>query len=68
MDSERQQRFVERLSQLDRPELMAVLRSMQCEFPIDFTDECLASMSVERLRHVAAAACLHARNLDSFVA
>jgi hypothetical protein len=32
---------------------------MRCPFNLDFTDEFLDSVSVERLRHIVLGACLH---------
>lgn len=37
---------------MGRHELTKKLLGMKCEFPIDFSREFLASMSVEHLRHV----------------
>jgi hypothetical protein len=44
---------------MTRDDLVDTLRRMQCGFPIDFTDEYLASVSVERLRHIVLAAAIH---------
>jgi len=49
------------IQEMDRPELKRLLTGLRCEFPLDFTDEFFNSASVERLRHVALAAVLHAR-------
>lgn len=46
-----------------RAELVDLLRSLDCDFPLDFTDDFLAAMSVERLRHVCLAAAMRARHL-----
>ncbi len=48
------------LARMPREQIVSTLRSLDCDFKIDFTDEYLGSLSLERLRHVALAACLHA--------
>jgi hypothetical protein len=50
------------IAEMDRQHLVEMLRSMQCGFSIDFSDEFLASMSLERLRHVTLAAAMHSRS------
>ncbi|MCE5278095.1 MAG: hypothetical protein ABFD92_09950 [Planctomycetaceae bacterium] len=55
--------FVASLQTLDRCELIRLLRGIQCDFDMDFTDDFLNSISVERLRHILTAASLHATNL-----
>lgn len=52
--------LVRRLGRMGRGELIKTLRGLHCAFRLDFTDEYLKSMSVERLRHVILAAGLHA--------
>ena len=42
-----------------RPQLVALLRRMRCGFDIDFSDDYINSMTLDRLRHVALAASLH---------
>jgi hypothetical protein len=44
---------------MDREELILVLRGMHCTFPMDFTEEYLQTVSVERLRHIVLAAGAH---------
>jgi len=50
-----------RLAHMDRADLIRTLRNLHCPFPLDFSDDCLAEMSLERLRHVVLAAALHDR-------
>lgn len=50
-----------RIAHLDREGLMGQLRQLKCSFELDFTDEFLASLSVDRLRHILLAAALHTR-------
>ncbi len=47
---------------MDRDGLISFLWRLDCEFQIDFTDEYLQGMNLERLRHLVATVVLHARN------
>lgn len=51
--------MITEIADMDRPGLIALLRDMHCTFPLDFTEEYLDSVSVDRLRHIALAASLH---------
>jgi hypothetical protein len=51
--------LIEKINDMDRPGLMQMLRGMRCSFKIDFTQEFLDSVSLERLRHIVLAASLH---------
>ena len=53
--------LVSEIQAMDRDGLIHLLRTMQCDFAVDFTDDFLSSISVERLRHIVLAASLHAR-------
>ena len=53
-------RIIEQIHQLDRDGCVAELRGIQTP-RLDFSDEYLASMSLDQLRHVLMAACLQAR-------
>lgn len=44
---------------MDREELILLLRGMHCTFPMDFSEEYLQTLSVERLRHIVLAAWVH---------
>ncbi len=55
----RAEQLVDRISAMDRAGLIEALRRMRCEFPMDFTDDYLASLSIERLKHIVLAASLH---------
>jgi len=50
-----------KLAAMDRDELIVYLRGLDCNFDLDFTESFLASVSIERLQHIALAASLHAR-------
>ena len=54
-----------RLAQMDRKELIRFIRQIRCSFELDFSDDFLHSMSLERLRHVTVAALLHANGVAS---
>ena len=60
--------LVSRIASLDRAELVAVLRGLDCDFRLDFTDEFLSTVSIERLQHIVLAASLHAHHLPAVVA
>lgn len=47
---------------MDRKGMVRFLRALDCDFQIDFTDEYLEAISLERLQHLVAAAGMHARN------
>ncbi len=47
------------LAQMDRKSLIETLQGMKCTFELDFSDEFLNSVSIERLRHIALGASLH---------
>ena len=51
-----------KIADMDRPELIKVLRSLHCGFGLDFTDDFLQSVSIERLRHIVLGAVLHVPN------
>ncbi len=51
-----------RIAGMDRPELISLLRGMECSFDLDFTDEFLDGISLERLRHIILGAALHVRH------
>jgi hypothetical protein len=52
-----------KVADMDRPQLIETLRSLHCDFCLDFTDDFLQSASMERLRHIVLAAALHTRNV-----
>jgi len=45
---------------MNRAGLIRMLRRLDCDFELDFTDEFLADISLPRLRHIVLAASLHA--------
>ena len=56
-------RLAAQLAEMDRPELIRVLRDIECGFTMDFTDEYLESLSMEELRHIVLAACARAEQV-----
>ena len=59
MDIESQEKLITELASMDRAGLAAFLRTLECTFPLDFTEEFLRTVAIDRLRHIALAACLH---------
>ncbi|NLW86757.1 MAG: hypothetical protein GXY38_07775 [Planctomycetes bacterium] len=57
--------LVQRIAGMKRPGLIKELRSLDCNFPIDFSDEFLQTVSIERLRHIILAASLHTRTVQT---
>lgn len=53
--------LIKRISSLDRKGVIGLLQDMPSHFPMDFSPEFLANCSVEKLRHILLAACLHAQ-------
>jgi len=53
-----------RIAKMNRQQVIALLRSFECSFKLDFTDEFLEAISMERLRHIILGAALHAHNLS----
>jgi len=53
-------KLITRLASMGRQDLKAMLDSLKTRFPLDFTDDFLADIPVDKLRHVTLAACLHA--------
>ena len=61
MPVESPDQIINEIANMTRPQLVKLLRGLQCGFHLDFSDEYLASLSVERLRHIALAASLRSR-------
>ena len=58
------EQLAKKIAEMPRRRLVTLLRSMDCDFAVDFTDKFLKSASLERLRHIALAAALHAHNVS----
>ena len=48
--------LAKKLAKMDRDRLIKKLRSLCCSFQLDFTDDFLTGISLERLRHITLAA------------
>ena len=53
------------VSALDRDALLDQFHSYRANFPVDFTDEFLKSMPIDRLRHIFVALCLQTQRMPS---
>ena len=51
------------VTSLDKPALVQQFGSYPACFPVDFTREFLESQSVDRLRHLFVAMCLHTQRM-----
>ena len=51
--------IVSTIASMRRPQLVTLLRRMRCGFDIDFSDNYINSMNIDRLRHIALAASMH---------
>lgn len=47
------------IATMDRLHLISLLRDLPYSFPMDFSDEFLDTISLERLRHIALGASMH---------
>jgi len=64
MSSETVERLTLDVAAMGRPELVRTLRELECTFEIDFTDEYLESISLERLQHLVLVAALHSSRFE----
>jgi hypothetical protein len=55
----RAEKLVDKIAQMDRTSLVQELRQMRCDFKMDFSDDFLDTVSLERLQHIVLAAFLH---------
>jgi len=62
MTPQQREDFISQIATMSRRDLVRSLRGMPCAFDLDFTDDCLESMELDRLRHVVLAASLHAKS------
>ena len=47
------------LAPMDREDLIRTILSLDCNFPVDLTEDYLHALSMERLRHICTALRLH---------
>jgi len=62
------QSLTDRIAEMDRPSLIKALRELKCDFKMDFDEEFLTGVSIERLRHILLAVCMHAHELPAQLA
>ncbi len=62
------QSLTDRIAEMDRPSLIEALRGLECDFKMDFDEEFLTEVSIERLRHILLAVCMHAHELPARLA
>jgi hypothetical protein len=48
---------------LDRPAIVSQFHAYRASFPIDFTEDFLSTVSLDRLRHILVALCLQQQRL-----
>ncbi|MHC4294958.1 MAG: hypothetical protein ACYSTL_05175 [Planctomycetota bacterium] len=60
MAAPKMEKLTQQIATMDRDALVRTLRQLNCDFELDFTDEFLSEVSLERLRHIVTAALLHA--------
>ena len=53
------ERTLKTVATMDRQSLVHMIRHLNCTFTLDFSDEFLKGVSLERLRHIALAAMLN---------
>lgn len=56
------EKLPDRIARMGRPGLIKLLGRLECSFTLDFTPEFLDSITLQRLRHIVAAAAYHATN------
>ena len=61
MQGARIEALLKHIAEMDRSDLVRFLRSLDVEFTIDFTNEFLDAISLERLRHITLAAALRSK-------
>jgi len=54
------EQLIDEIVAMDRGELIAALRQSRCGFSMDFSEDFLNSLSLDRLKHIVLAASLHA--------
>ena len=66
--SDQIEEFISMVASMDRPALVHQFDNYRGNFPLDFTPEFLASLSVDRLRHIFLAVCLQNQRLPAIEA
>jgi hypothetical protein len=68
LQSQQVEELIGLVSSLDKTALMQHFGSYQASFPVDFTRDFLESQSVDRLRHLFVAMCLHTQRMPEIEA
>ena len=61
MGAKRKDSSTPELATMDRRALVEAILSIECDFPIDLTEEYLQGLTLEKLRHVYVALCNHVK-------
>ena len=57
--------LIQLVSALDRDALLEQFHTYRANFPLDFTDEFLTSIPLDRLRHIFVALCLQTQRMPA---
>ena len=57
--------LIQLVSALDRDALLEHFHAYRASFPLDFTDDFLTSIPLDRLRHIFVAVCLQTQRMPS---
>ncbi len=63
MDAEQIEELICLVAAMDRDAVLEHLHDFPATFPLDFTDEFLQTVSLDRLRHIFVALCLQSRHM-----
>ena len=66
--SDQVEEFISLVAAMDRQALVRQFGDYRGSFPLDFTPEFLAGLSLDRLRHIFLAVCLQNQRLPQFEA
>ncbi|MEO6436820.1 MAG: hypothetical protein ABIP55_13810 [Tepidisphaeraceae bacterium] len=67
LQSEQIEELMVLVSGLDRATLVSHLRAYPAVFPVDFTNDYLSSLPIDKIRHIFVAMCLQSQRLpDGF--
>jgi hypothetical protein len=61
LKAEQIEQLIDRVSTLDRDDLKTCFSNYRGNFPVDFTNEFLDRLPVERMRHIFVALCLQSQ-------
>lgn len=53
------------VASMDRPQVITHIRDYRASFPLDFTDDFLKTVPLDRLRHIFIALCLQQQHAPS---